>query len=425
MAARDPGLRGPSQAGHYLDLVDLYAARAARARTVIAADSTPFTIIPIGRSARTARLRQRTSIAAARSRRVRLASVGLAVLIGLSILARTALADQTYRVQQGDTIHIVAERFDVDAMAIVEANDLYDVAHLYPGQELRIPGIASGEVGTGYVAGTYTVVYGDTIGSIAWDLHVSAVDLLALNGLSEGDYIYPGDVLYVPDTPASKQETLDALAAMESTDISDDIDVDNATADVAQTVAASDLPASASVWVPNYYQKRNLSCEYASTYIATMAFGPGVPESAFWDWIPVTSNPHWGYRGNIDGWWGNTTDYGIYAEPLVPVLNHYGFGADVFYGESDATELMRQLASGRPVVVWLAMWGDTGEVYNDEGTYTVFSGMHVMTAYGYDEWGVYLSDPAKGANVAFDWGTFMWMWSTVDGMAMAVYPLQV
>jgi uncharacterized protein YvpB len=107
---------------------------------------------------------------------------------------------------------------------------------------------------------------------------------------------------------------------------------------------------------------------------------------------------------------------------LVPVLNANGFGAEVFYGDYDPTELMRQLALSRPVVVWLAMWGNTGVAYDDEGTYTVFAGEHVMTAYGYDQGGVYLSDPASGATRYIDWGTFLWMWGASDGMSLAVYP---
>ena len=423
MATTDMARTGSTKPDHYLDLVDLYAARAIRARTVLATDVHQVNITPVGRNARRSSMHIPQVSNLYRSRRWRIASAAMAVLITLSIVARTTLAAQTYRVQDGDTIHIVADRFDVDAVTIVEANNLQDVAHLYPGQELVIPGIADNSAGTGYVAGTYTVVSGDTIVSIAFALHVSASDLLSLNGLTGDSTIYPGDVLLVPDSPASKEETLDALAALETEDISTDINTDDAQSDVANSVVDDSLPASAFVWVPNYYQQRNLSCEYASTFIATSAFGAGVPESAFWNWIPVTSNPHYGYRGNIDGWWGNHTDYGIYPEPLVPVLNQYGYGANVFYGGSDPTQLMAELSSGRPVVVWLAMWGDTGISFDDEGSYTVFSGMHVMTAYGYDEWGVYLSDPANGSNVSFDWGTFLWMWGTIDGMSMAVYPL--
>jgi uncharacterized protein YvpB/LysM repeat protein len=413
---RDLSSRSTAPAsGLYLDMVDLYAARVTNARTILITDPAPLKVVALHRGHR--------SPVTGRARAFRLVSATLAVLIALSIVARTALAEQTYRVQDGDTIRLFADRFDVDALDIVEANDLYNVEHLYPGQELLIPGIAEGDAGTGYVAGTYTVVYGDTIASIAFDLHVGTADLLSLNGLASDSIIYPGDVLFVPDTNASKQETIDALEALDAAEISDEIDAEEATDDVADQVAETSLPASASVWVPSYWQQRNLSCEYASTYIATAAFGSGVPESAFWNWIPVTSNPHWGYRGNIDGWWGNTADYGIYPEPLVPVLNHYGFGADVFYAGTDSAQLMQQIAWGRPVVVWLAMWGNTAEYYSDEGSYTLFSGMHVMTAYGYDESGVYLSDPANGGTVFFDWGTFLWMWGTIDGMAMAVYPL--
>ena len=56
-------------------------------------------------------------------------------------------------------------------------------------------------------------------------------------------------------------------------------------------------------------------------------------------------------------------------------------------------------------------------------SFPIFSGEHVMTAYGYDETGVYLSDPATGGAKYYDWATFLWMWGTSDGMSLAVYPL--
>jgi hypothetical protein len=46
-----------------------------------------------------------------------------------------------------------------------------------------------------------------------------------------------------------------------------------------------------------------------------------------------------------------------------------------------------------------------------------------MTAYGYDQGGVSLSDPATGTLRYIDWGTFLWMWGTSDGMSLAIYPL--
>jgi uncharacterized protein YvpB/LysM repeat protein len=406
----------------YLDLVDLYASRVARARTVVAADTAPITLVPIGRSNVHSTRRSHDPASAFHDRRWRLASAFAIVILLCTVLVRTTLAEQQYRVREGETITAVGEKFGIGPVDILAASGLDTPEHLYPGQELTIPGTADDSLGTGYIAGTYEVAYGDTIASIAWDLHVDPTDLLEVNGLTEEDVILPGQVLVVPESPATRDETLDQLDALSSEEVTGESEADSALA-AAESAAESDLPLETYVWVPTYVQQRNLSCEYASAYIATSAFGGGVPEWAFWDYIPVSLNPHYGYRGNIDGWWGNYDDYGIYPEAMVPVLNANGFGGDVFYGGYDPAELMRQLAMGRPVVVWLAMWGDTGVVYEDEGQYTVFAGEHVMTAYGYDQGGVSLSDPATGTLRYIDWGTFLWMWGTSDGMSLAIYPL--
>ena len=61
----------------------------------------------------------------------------------------------------------------------------------------------------------------------------------------------------------------------------------------------------------------------------------------------------------------------------------------------DPTWLTREIDAGNPTIVWLGMWGDQS-VY--EGGYRVVAGMHVMVAYGYDDGGVYLSDPATGGS---------------------------
>lgn len=53
-------------------------------------------------------------------------------------------------------------------------------------------------------------------------------------------------------------------------------------------------PASGPVFaadVPVYMQAYSLSCEYAAAFIATSAFGNGVPESAFMEQVPQSENP--------------------------------------------------------------------------------------------------------------------------------------
>src|SRR5699024_7493978 len=153
------------------------------------------------------------------------------------------------------------------------------------------------------------------------------------------------------------------------------------------------------------------------------AFGGGVPEQVFIDSTPLAQNPHYGYRGNIDGQWGNTDDYGVYAEALVPTLNANGLYGDVMYTQGDVGPLTEQMDMGSPVVVRLGFCGDSREVLRDEGTYAVFAGMHVVTVYGYDANGVYVMDPSKGTQQYYAWATFEALWSVVDGMGLAVYPM--
>ena len=182
---------------------------------------------------------------------------------------------------------------------------------------------------------------------------------------------------------------------------------------------------SAFVEVPTYVQQRNLSCEYASLVIALGAYDTWVSEWTFDELVPQSDNPHWGYRGDINGSWGNTTDYGVYPEALVAPLAELGFRGEAFYAQGDANSLQRYLANGVPVLLWLGIWGDQSYYeYADDGTpYKINPGYHVVVAYGYDESGVYASDPATGSSVSWSWGDFMWMWNAMDGMSLAVWPL--
>ena len=176
--------------------------------------------------------------------------------------------------------------------------------------------------------------------------------------------------------------------------------------------------------VPTYVQQRNLSCEYAAMTIATAAWGGWVSEYEFDNRVGWSANPHWGFRGDITGWWGNTTDYGVYAAALVGPLAELGYAGDMFYAQGDAWQLKTRLDQGAPVAVWLGLWGDQGWYeYTDDGSrYKLTPGYHVVVAYGYDESGVHVSDPATGTYDFYSWGDFMWMWNVLDGMSLAVWP---
>ena len=188
----------------------------------------------------------------------------------------------------------------------------------------------------------------------------------------------------------------------------------------------SDTAAGRSVFlsVPTYVQQRNLSCEYAALSIATGSLGTWVSEYAFDELVGWSPNPHWGFRGDINGLWGNTVDYGVYPEALAGPLGQLGFTGEVIYSGGNPEALMTHLDAGMPTLIWLGLWGDTSfyESMPDGTTYKLASGYHVVVAYGYDEWGVYASDPAIGDYRSYDWATFMAMWNVMDGMALAVAP---
>lgn len=339
-------------------------------------------------------------------RRVVMAS--MAALLLLAGAATTSFAEQQrYEVQSGDTLESIADEFGVDADGIYRSSYMPNGWDVTPGQVVIIPepgqspaeaaAMAAEREGTSpWVKGAHWVVYGDTLDLISAEWGVSVDVLMSFNGITDPTSLVAGQRILIP------YERGDDSAS------------------TASTVASGPI---VSVPVVDFTQTRNLSCEFAATYAATTAFGPGVSEQTFIDSTPLTLNPHNGYRGNIDGWWGNTDDYGVYAEALVPTLNAHGFAGGVMYTEGDIAPLKAELDAGHPVVVWLGFWGDTRDVKHDDGTYSVFAGMHVVTAYGYDEGGVYVMDPAKGTTRYFDWATFTDLWSVVDGMGLAVYPL--
>ena len=334
----------------------------------------------------------------------RLVMASVAALLIIAGAATSGLAQQRYEVQPGETLDSVAAKFGVDAEGIRRSSYMPNGDTLTAGQVIIIPDpgqspaeaaeMAAQLEGTSpWVMDAHWVEVGDTLGSIGAAYGVSPETLASFNDIADPTNLLPGTRILIP------YEREDETASTEVLDV--------------PTVAAP---------IVNYRQSRNLSCEYAATYAATTAFGEGIPEQVFIDEIPLAKNPHYGYRGNIDGQWGNTTDYGIYPEALVPTLNRYGFAGEVMYTEGDVAPLRAQLDAGRPVVTWLGFWGDTREVLTDEDSYSVFAGMHVVTVYGYNDAGVFAMDPAKGTEVFYDWATFQQLWTVIDGMGLAVYP---
>jgi uncharacterized protein YvpB len=190
-------------------------------------------------------------------------------------------------------------------------------------------------------------------------------------------------------------------------------------------MSAKAAPASNVVeGFPSVTQWYSLSCEYAAAAAVTLYYGNVVSQREFIAEIPKSPNPHLGFRGDINGEFGGLTNYGVYAEALVPVLEAHGYNAVVFYG--GVSRLKSNIGAGAPVVVWITVGKNIdrpvySKSYNGE-TFKLVPGEHAMVAYGYDEGGVHLMDVGNGGFYYTDWSSFVRRWSYFDEMSLVIFP---
>lgn len=108
-----------------------------------------------------------------------------------------------YTVKSGDTLSAIASRYGMTVNALVMLNGIKNANLIYPGQVLRVADSGAGSTVTQKATtpitstGTqaYTVRYGDTLSGIASRYGTSISALASLNGISNPNWIYPGQVL--------------------------------------------------------------------------------------------------------------------------------------------------------------------------------------------------------------------------------------
>lgn len=104
----------------------------------------------------------------------------------------TTVAEQpsttTHIVQYGETLSSIATQYGTTYQALASLNGLSNPNMIYAGQVLKVSGVVS-------ATRTYTVQYGDNLSSIATKLGTTYQALAQQNGLSNPNFIYPGQVL--------------------------------------------------------------------------------------------------------------------------------------------------------------------------------------------------------------------------------------
>lgn len=155
--------------------------------------------------------------------------------------------DLAYTVVRGDSLSAIARRFNTSVSRLVALNQLTSSHRIQIGQRILLPQDETSLAAQSQRApadGIYTVARGDTVSTIARRFSVGETALLRLNGIEDSHRIYPGQELRLPGlyaaqpqlvaterAPASLVDAVEVAAVEDETER----DVDSADSFIAQS----------------------------------------------------------------------------------------------------------------------------------------------------------------------------------------------
>ena len=155
--------------------------------------------------------------------------------------------DVAYTVVRGDSLSAIARRFNTSVLRLVALNQLTSSHRIQIGQRILLPQDETSLAAQSQRApadGIYTVARGDTVSTIARRFSVGETALLRLNGIEDSHRIYPGQELRLPGlyaaqpqlvaterAPASLVDAVEVAAVEDETER----DVDSADSFIAQS----------------------------------------------------------------------------------------------------------------------------------------------------------------------------------------------
>ncbi len=189
----------------------------------------------------------------------------------------------------------------------------------------------------------------------------------------------------------------------------------------AEDEPAQTLPQEVHLSVARQKQGHNLSCESSAASMAAQYHGVPLSESEVLAALPMNDNPHLGFRGNVDGPTGGIEDYGVYAGPILEILN--GQGLHAWPVEGGLEGIRAAIARGNPVIAWVTydcqpQIPTTTSIDGQEVTLVPFQ--HAVVVTGYNDQGFWANDPWDGQEDFYLLAHFEWAMSYFGDMAIEV-----
>ncbi|ASS74662.1 hypothetical protein CIG75_06545 [Tumebacillus algifaecis] len=195
--------------------------------------------------------------------------------------------------------------------------------------------------------------------------------------------------------------------------------------------------ASQRIWgVPVYGQYPELpaGCEAAAVTMIMNWAGAKVSKSdvaaaiarqpMFWstDGILFGGDPHEGFVGNP---FEKEGSFGVFAKPLVTVVDRYLPGRGVDLSGKTFDDLLRVIDNGQPVAAWVTNYLEEPKINANwrtryGRTITWRSPEHVMTIVGYNDTQIIVNDPANGTVRTYARDRFRYVWETMGRHALTI-----
>ncbi len=139
-----------------------------------------------------------------RKRATTLGSVMLIVIMiatfASASAASAASCTWTHRVRIGDTLSQIAQYYNTTVADLLALNPQLESASLiFWGTDICISETATPPPPPDF-QDTYKVIFGDTLGNIAFSFGANIGDLVRVNGIGNPDVIFAGETLKVPST---------------------------------------------------------------------------------------------------------------------------------------------------------------------------------------------------------------------------------